>query len=161
MKQKEAVKAAITSVLGEFNSESSVSSLLTKSVRASITNKLVEQFQNGEIDQKPSFAAKVANNLPALRAYVSGLISNWVRKDSNLNGGVAYTPKSPGSRKGQGDPQLKALRALHSQATTDGDREEIQGYIDARVEEIATSKNSHKVVDYSALPPELAAKLNL
>jgi hypothetical protein len=164
MKQKEAVLAAITSVLAEEGAigldGSSVSGLLTKSVRSQITTILVTQFEAGEIDMKPAFAAKINGNTPALRAYVSGLISNWVRKDEQLNGGVEYTPKSPGSRKGQGDPALKALRQLFSEATSLEDKDEIQVYINARVAEINSTK-VRKVPDMTQLPAELVAKLNL
>lgn len=165
MKQKDAVFSAISQVLGDngvaFESGLNVSSLLNKEFRGQITNILVASFQNGEIDMDANFANTTKHNTPKLRAYVSGLISNWVRKDTRLNGNIAYVPKAPGSRKGSGDPQLKALRALYGQATTDADRNEIQGYIDTRVAELESAKFSTSKLDISALPEELVAKLGL
>jgi hypothetical protein len=165
MKQKDAVFTAITNVLSEngipFTSGSNVNVLLTKEYRAQVTDSLVSSFQAGEIDMDAAFAGNIKSNTPKLRAYVSGLISNWVRKDTRLNGNIPYAPKAPGSRKGYTDPQLKALRTLHSQAETDEDRDEIQGYIDARIVALDANKVSSKKVDVSQLPEALAAKFNL
>ncbi len=33
-----------------------------------------------------------------LELYVSGLVSNWMRKDKRLNGHTTYSPRRPGSR---------------------------------------------------------------
>ena len=166
MKQKDAVYTAVIQVLSEndveLESGSSVSSFLTKELRAQVTTILVNGFQTSEIDMDENFAKNTVGNLPKLRAYVSGLISNWVRKDSRLNGNIAYVPKNPGSRKGSGDAQLKALRALFAQATNDSDRAEIQGYIDTRLSEIQLTKvSSARKVDVTQLPEALVTKLNL
>lgn len=165
MKQKEAVFTAINHVLSEnqvsFESGLDVSTLLTKEIRSQVTNILVNQFQSNEVDMDTNFAANTVTNTPKLRAYVSGLISNWVRKDTRLNGNIAYVPKNPGSRKGSGDPQLKALRALHGQATNDADRAEIQGFIEARITELQVAKATTAKLDVSLLPEALVAKLNL
>jgi hypothetical protein len=165
MKQKDAVFTAINHVLSEnqvsFESGSDVSTFLTKEIRGQVTNILVNQFQSNEVDMDTNFATNTVTNTPKLRAYVSGLISNWVRKDTRLNGNIAYVPKNPGSRKGSGDPQLKALRALHGQATNDADRTEIQGFIDARINELQVAKATTAKLDISLLPEALVAKLNL
>ncbi len=107
-------------------------------------------------------AEKLAN--PAkLSSYVSGLISNWFRKDKRFNGGVTYKPKNPGSRAGQGDAQLKALRALYKQF--DGvDQEQTDRLtvaINSRVAEIQTEKAKSAPVDLSVLSPELLEELGL
>lgn len=151
LSQKEAVYQAVLSVKGTTEVSGAVS--MTREERAMVNQILVEGFRSGSIELDRVYSDT------ELKAYVSGLQSNWLRKDTRLNGGVAYVPKNPGSRAGSGDAQLKALRALLSVTTDPSDKTEIQGYIDARVAELAKAKASTAVqVDFSKLPPELAAK---
>lgn len=155
MNQKEAVYTAICSVLGEagipFTEGMNVASVMSKEFRAQVNGILFEGFRSGSITLDREFTDT------ELKAYVSGLQSNWIRKDKRLNGDVAYIAKNPGSRAGSGDPQLKAMRALLSTLTSPSDKAEVQKHIDARVSEIASTKTV-KVIDYSALPADLAAK---
>jgi hypothetical protein len=146
MSQKEAVFQAVTNVCGECDVYTP-----SKEQRAQINLILFEGFKSGtvELDGEKSDSD--------LKGYVSGLTSNWLRKDKRLNGGIAYTAKNPGSRAGSSDPQLKAMRALLSTLTTETERTEVQAYIDARVTEIAATKQA-KTVDFSALPADLQAK---
>lgn len=155
--QKDAVFNAIKSVLEanniHFEEGSSAGSLMTKELRAEVNSTLVEGFQSGSIELDSPKTEK------ELKAYASGLQSNWLKKDKRLNGGVAYMPKNPGSRTGQNDPQIKALRALLSTKTDPAEIEEIQGYIDQRLEVLAANKKTKSVtVDFTALPEELQTK---
>jgi hypothetical protein len=59
---------------------------------------------------------------------------------------------------GSGDASLKAMRALLSTLTTEEDKIEVQGHIDARIAEIGASKKKTVTVDFSALPADLASK---
>lgn len=149
MNQKDAVHAAVTNVCGSVEGAYTPS----KEQRAQINLILFEGFRAGTIE----IAEEKSDS--DLKGYVSGLQSNWLRKDKRLNGGVAYTAKNPGSRAGSSDPQLKAMRALISTLTTEEEKAEVQGYIDARVSEIAATKQA-KTVDFSALPADLAAKFS-
>ncbi|NBO39686.1 hypothetical protein EBU99_14000 [bacterium] len=148
MSQKEAVYGAVVNVKGTTEFSSAVE--MSREERAMVNQILFEGFRGGAIELDTEFTDQ------QLKAYVSGLQSNWLRKDKRLNGGVAYVAKNPGSRSGSGDPQLKALRALLGTLTDVTDRAEVQAHIDARVAEIARSKQP--TIDLSALPPELAAK---
>jgi hypothetical protein len=144
-KQKEAVFSAVTSVLSEagisVNEGDNFASHLTRELRAQVTNILVEGFTTGTIALDKTF-----ENEADLRTYCSGLTSNWLRKDTRLNGGVKYEAKNPGSRVGSTDPQLKAMRTLLATRTdlSESDRSEIQGMIDKRVSEVKGSKKSSK-----------------
>lgn len=152
VKQKDATYTAIVNVTG-FKGEGKCET--TREHRAQIAMVLTEGFKSGEIAYEGDF-----NTLPdsKQKQYVSGLISNWLRKDERLNGGEKYVAKNPGSRAGSSDPQLKALRTLISKPDlSEAERTEIQGYIDARVSELNASKVK-ATVDFSALPAELAAK---
>ena len=120
--------------------------------RAQINAILFEGFRNGSIQLEREF------NDTELKAYVSGLQSNWLRKDTRLNGGTKYSAKNPGTRQGSGDAQLKAMRALLSTLTEESDKIEVQKHIDSRLAEIAKSKAP--TIDFSVLPSDLAAKFN-
>lgn len=147
MNQKEATYNAICAVTGHKGDGAVV---ISKEQRAQVNMILCEGFRAGKIDLDREFTDA------ELKSYVSGLQSNWIRKDSRLNGGIKYTAKNPGSRAGSGDPALKALRALMTTLTTEADKTEVQGYIDARVAELNVAKVP--TIDYSVLPADLQAK---
>lgn len=151
--QKEAVYNAIISVLSKnkinYVKGSDVNPLMSRTLRGQVNALLLEGFntQSIEIDGSRSNSE--------LKAYISGLQSNWLRKDSRLNGGGKYSAKNPGSRAGAGDPQLKALRALLSTLPTNEEKIEVQGYISARVNELQTLKTKSIPIDIASLPLEL------
>ena len=143
--QKEAVYSALVSVCGVADAGSP-----TKAQKQAVHDILVEGFKAGTIELSRSYTDQELKN------YVTGLLNNWLRKDTRLNGGVNYVPKNPGSRAGSGDAQLKALRALMSTLTDPADRAEVQRHIDARTAELNAAKQPE--IDFSKLPAELAAK---
>ena len=143
--QKEAVFQAVTNVCSTQDVYAP-----SKEERAQVNNILFEAFKAGTIEMDGT------KDDSALKTYVSGLQSNWLRKDKRLNGNVAYVAKNPGSRQGQSDDQLTALRGLIKTLTTTEEKAEVQAYIDARLAEI--SKSKAKPIDFSALPADLAAK---
>ena len=147
MNQKEAVFTAVINVCGVQDGAYTP----TPEQRKSINAILFEGFKAEKIEME------TAKSDSDLKGYVSGLTSNWLRKDKRLNGGTKYEAKNPGSRAGSADPQLKAMRALLSTLTDESERSEVQGHIDARVSEIAAVKQA-KTVDFSALPEALRSK---
>ena len=148
MSQKEAVFQAVKNVCGEQESYSP-----SKEQRAQVNAILFEGFRTGTIELDREFTDS------DLKSYVSGLQSNWLRKDKRLNGNVSYVAKNPGSRAGSGDPQLKAMRALLTTLSEPSEIAEVQSHIDARVATIQSEKAKKSVtVDFSALPADLAAK---
>ena len=158
LSQKEAVYNAVTSVLNENNISVSegtdVSTLMTRELRSQVNQILFESFRSGTVQLDREFSDT------DLKAYVSGLQSNWLRKDKRLNGNVSYVAKNPGSRVGSSDPSLKAMRALLSTLTTEAEKAEVQGYIDTKVAEIQATKAIKKVsIDINPLPAELRSKV--
>ena len=150
MTQEEAVFQAITNVCEAIEGKYEP----TKEERAQVTEILVEGFKAGRIALKdtPSNAEKLADDAK-LRSYVSGLQSNWLRKDPRLNGNVKYVAKNPGSRAGSTDPQIKAMRVL-LQTRTDlstTDRAEIQSLIAKRVTEIKPNAKQELTTEQVAL----------
>lgn len=85
----------------------------------------------------------------ALLKYIPGLVNNWVRKSKELNGGVDYQPKNPGSRSGAGDETLKNLRLLLASVTDEDARHAVQQEIDKRIAELKPT------IDVSKLPESL------
>jgi hypothetical protein len=146
MNQKEAVYTAVTNIMGECDGKYEP----THEQRAVISAVLIEGFNEGKIELGREFDEK------GLKSYVSGLLSNWLRKDKRLNGGVQYEAKNPGSRAGTGDSQLTAMKALYNQLTDPSDKEEVMQHITARQAELAKAKI--KTIDFSALPSELRVK---
>ena len=154
MNQKEATYAAILSVLAnagiKHEDGMDVGPHMDKSRRAIVNDILFHSFRAGEIKLDREFTDK------DLKTYVSGLQSNWIRKDTRLNGGAKYEAANPGSRAGSGDATLKAMRNLLVTLENADDKAEVQGHIDAHLETIAKSKV--KSIDWTKLPPELLAK---
>ena len=146
MKQSEAVVQAVVNVCGETEGAYQP----TKEQRAQIAEILFAGFQAGKIDLKS------AKDEKELKAYIPGLITNWLNKSPKLNGGVKYETKNPGSRTGSSDPQVKAMRALLSTKTDEFERAEIQKFIDARLAELAPTKTV--TINVDDLPEELRAK---
>lgn len=154
--QKEAVFNAVTSVLSENNISYSegtdVSSLMNKELRSQVNAILFEGFKTETVELDREFSDS------ELKGYVSGLQSNWLRKDKRLNGGAKYSAKNPGSRVGSGDPALKAMRTLLSTLTSEADKAEVQAAINNRISEIQASKVKTVSIDYSLLPTDLVSK---
>jgi hypothetical protein len=146
--QKEAVYQAVVNVTG-FNGEGACQP--SREQRATVNMILFEGFRNGEIELDREYDDS------ELKAYVSGLQSNWLRKDKRLNGGVMYAPKNPGSRVGGGDAQLKALRTLQKMQTDPAKILEIQTFIDKRLAEIKPAATTVSV-NVEDLPEELRSK---
>lgn len=143
MTQKEAVFQAVLNVCGTQDGAYTPS----KEERASVNQVLFEGFRSGTIELDREYTDS------ELKAYVSGLQSNWLRKDKRLNGGTQYVAKNPGSRAGSTDPQIKAMRALLGTKTDASERAEIQAFIDKRVAEIKPAKTV--TINVADLPAEL------
>lgn len=99
----------------------------------------------------------IENEQKNVATYISGLISNHLRKDTRLNGGTKYKPANPGSRAGQGDASIKAIRQLIS-CLPEGsaERTQAQAELNARI----AAKNADKArsaIDVENLPEGLKA----
>lgn len=166
--QREAVFQAVKNAFAEagiqFQEGMNCDSVMTEAMHKQVSAELTEGFLTGvtTLEDTPSNQAKLTN--PAeMSKYVSGLKSNWLRKDIRLNGGVEYAPKNPGSRAGSSDPQLKALKALVASKKFAGTPKEaeIKKHIEIRTAQIAAEKAKKVTVDISVLSPELRKTLGL
>ena len=156
MKQREAVFKAVTSVIGEQDGAYTP----TTEQRAEIIDIVAEGLSSGNVDFSESAQAKY-NTPEKVRQYTSGLVSNWLRKDESLNGGVKYTPKNPGARTGSQDPGIKNLKLLiKSGQLNEEQTEKAQARIDERVAAIKAEKNKVEI-DMDAIPADLREELGL
>lgn len=155
--QKDAVYSAITSVLTEHNivvdETLNINAVMTRELRSQVNQILFEGFKAGSIKLDKDFTDS------ELKAYISGLQSNYLRKDKRLNGGTKYIAQNPGSRVGVSDPSLKAMRALLSTLTSESDKLEVQAAIDSRLSEINALKAKKVSINIDALPASLRSKV--
>lgn len=120
---------------------------LTDAQRKQVIDGLVNGFTKGEIKLRSLYDSDIK-----LRTYCAGLLSNWLRKSSKLNGGEQYQAKNPGSRSGSTEYKqaMQLKKFLVSQNKS----------IPAELEQfIATNapqpKAKTKQIDVSSLPEEL------
>ena len=152
MNQREAVYKTVCQVMGQDEFDGPVQ--LSKEQRAKINEKVTGMLKRGEADLSDD-ARKKYDTDAKISAYTSGLISNWLRKDPNLNGGIAYVPKNPGSRAGQGDPMLRELRKLKKLHAGTVKEAEIDTYIATRQAEVKTEKNKSIEINTDLIPAGL------
>ena len=151
LNQKEGVYTAIVNVLGfEPNGEQVI---LTDTQRKEVKEIITTGFLNDEIQMTSDAKAKHAER-EKMYAYVGGLLNNWLRKDTRLNGGGKYEPKNPGSRAGSGDKLLTELKKLLKVADQT-EHAAIQAAIEARQTELTADKAKKIEIDMSVIPEEL------
>jgi hypothetical protein len=104
--QKESVINEVKAILGSsFNSGAPARDLLTDDQLKVIRANIISGILNGTIDfGKEKFDEKEVSK------YVSGMVSNYLRKSKELNGGLLYVPQSAG--RGSRDPQISELNKL-------------------------------------------------
>jgi hypothetical protein len=158
MSQSRSVIEATISVLGEdFQPGVPVLSYITKSQVSEVVDLVTQSICEGLTDF--SAAARVKYNTPKLvRSYVVGMVNNWHRKSKELNGGMVYTPKNPGSRQGSSDPELKELKLLKKTLVERNARpdaiEKVDAAIQSRLEALGQSKPKVQI-NADLIPEEL------
>ena len=148
MSQSSAVVATVKSVVGGFDG----AAVLTKDQRTECIAQLVSGFQEGQINMSDAAKAKYSD-AKLLKAYCGGLLTNWLNKSPELNGGVKYEAKNPGSK--SGSPEYKAAVALKTSYEAQGLEvpAAITEFIDA---ELATkSVKAAPTINIEALPEAL------
>jgi len=154
MKQSDSVIFFTKLVLGEaFQPGVAVTSYVSKDERSQIVDQVTKSIATFETDMKEESRVKYADP-KALRGYVTGMVKNWFDKSKVLNGDVKHAYKNPGSRAGQGDAQLKALKTLRSQLKDEADIARVDAAIELRATQIAAEKPK-ATINVEALPEEL------
>lgn len=146
--QKEAVYNAVSS-LGEVIPGQKVE--LTKAAKESVLDALVQGFEDDEIE--------LSSKQDDIRKYSVGLLNNWLRKDTRLNGGDRYEAKNPGSRSGSGDDMVKNLRLMLKTEVSAAQKVIIEAAIASRIAVIKPTKVVE--VDYSKIPDDIKKALGI
>jgi hypothetical protein len=127
----------------------------TSEERKQIISLVAADLAEGRAEFSDEAKAKY-DTLEKIKGYTNGMVSNWLRKDPRLNEtGGKYETKNPGSRAGQGDEQLKNLKALQSMVTDPEQKKAVQAKIDERQAEVAKSKAKTVTIDINQIPEEL------
>lgn len=155
MKQKDAAISTILNVLAdrgvvyEMNGNVNMKDLLTSEDKTKIYDEMCAMYVRGEYEITTTPAG------PALRKYVTGLISNWVTKYDGFNQGVKHTIKNPGSRAGAGNEAIKNLKILLEKVRGTANEATVQEAIDKAMFELKPTVT--KEINVSLLPEHLRA----
>lgn len=126
----------------------------TKEQRSEIVHMVAGAMEAGEI-QLSSDAASKYDTPEKLKSYCNGLVSNWLRKDTRLNGGEKYEIKNPGSRAGSGDQVIKELRKLKKTLTDAEQIAAVEEEIEKRLASIQAEKAKSVEINVDLIPEEL------
>lgn len=137
----------------ELNGSTPVSSHLTEKDKENVRETLFTMFRGGQIELSAEASEKFSDDAK-LKTYISGLVNNWLRKAPELNAGMKYQAKAPGSRAGAGDVQVREMKKLLNATQDEATKTVIQSEIDARLGEIKAAKNKVEI-DINKLPESL------
>lgn len=135
--QKESVVNQVKSILGSsFDPSIPAREQLDEDQLKTVKANIVSGILAGSVDFK-----KETTDEKEISRYVSGMVSNHLRKAKELNGGNTYAPQSTG--RGSRDPQISELNKL-IKTYTEGTEEynQIVTAIEARKAELAVERNS-------------------
>ena len=128
----------------------------TKDQRKVLVSMIAEAIYAGEIQMSDEAKSKYDTIEKLKTDYVNGLLTNWLNKDTRLNGGEKHAIKNPGSRAGQGNPALKELSKL--KVVNEGNEEALAAIDEeiARVKaETAKTKTAKIIIDETRVPESL------
>lgn len=156
LSQKESVFQAVTSIVD--CTQDGVVVELTKEQRATVISLVTQSIMQNETELKANARAKYVTEAD-VKGYVSGMVSNWLRKDTRLNGGNKYEIKNPGSRAGQGDELLSNLKSYRATFTDPVHIAAVDKEIEARKAQLAITKPTAakklKAINFDILPESL------
>ena len=114
MSQHQSVVFFTKQVLGNrFESGKDVKEYGTKDDKRRVAELIADGMLRNEIELSPEARSKYTGTRDGLISkYVMGMVTNWWNKSKELNGGVKYETKNPGTRAGSGDEILRELREL-------------------------------------------------
>lgn len=153
--QREAVYSAVQAICKKANikfedgMKISEASGFGSEQRKEVIAHVVSSFQDGKTRITKEYSEQ------ELKSYCNGLVSNWLRKDTRLNGGSKYEIQNPGSRAGQGNPAIKETKKLLKQVAGTDKEPKVQAVLDKMVAEHKASNTKTAKIDASLLPEEL------
>jgi vacuolar-type H+-ATPase subunit I/STV1 len=145
--QINAVFQAVCSVLNKTSFDSAVE--LSKEERNNVVNIVTEGILANKVDFSTEAKAKY-NTSKLVREYVVGMVSNHLRRDKRLNGGIQDIPKTSRPK----DEQLKALKTLRDGITDPEQLAQVDQAIAERTAELQQAKPK-ATINIDALPENL------
>lgn len=149
--QRDSVVNEVKAILGStFNSSLSAKDQLTDDQFLTIKSNIFNGIINGTI----AFSKEITDE-KEVNKYISGMISNYLRKVKELNGGISYSPSSVVSN--SRDAQLLELNKL-SKSYTENSSEfnQIQEAIllrkaELELEKASTTKEKKKTKEFESI----------
>jgi hypothetical protein len=145
--QINAVFQAVCSVLDKTSFDSAVE--LSKEERNNVVNIVTEGILANKVDFSTEAKAKY-NTSKLVKEYVVGMVSNHLRRDKRLNGGIQDIPKTSRPK----DEQLKALKTLRDGITDPEQLAQVDEAIAERLAELQQAKPK-ATINIDALPESL------
>lgn len=160
LSQHEAVVQVTQAHFGEkFIPGADVKEISTKADKQAIATKIAEMIIEGTVELSDSARAKYGESIETLTSkYVVGMVTNWFNKSTQLNGGLKYQAKNPGSRAGGGDIQIKEMRLLRKQLSDLGNSDgvaRVDAAIAERVAELRAASAKTIEINVDSLPEAL------
>lgn len=126
---------------------------LSPAERKDVVDSLVAQITADPTVISENKRAKIMETSQSLRMYCTGLVSNWLRRDPRLNGGVKDVPKTTGTSRTK-NPTLKNLNNLLKQVQG---RPEAEEQVKAEIEKEKAKAAAEKMmaIDASVVPEHL------
>lgn len=151
LSQKDAVYQATQAVLEDRNLNLEDSQDIREVIgedmdaRRQIRDLVLKALQDGQV----ALGETKSGDPGSMRAYATGLISNWFRKDRRLNGGHRYVPQihkseyrtNAARQNSSNDDRIVRFHAALDVAETDELKELLQEAIDDREDEIAMERD--------------------
>lgn len=133
--QKQSVVNGVKHVLGSsFDPSVSARDQLSDDQLSSVKSYVTNQITSGLVEY-----SKDISDEKEVSKYVSGMVSNHLRKSKELNGGSAYVPQATG--RGSRDSQISELnKLLKTYAEGTDEYNQILDAINSRKEEINSEK---------------------
>ena len=151
--QRDAVYNAVVAIAKKFNlnfeDNMNVAEIISGDHRKEVINHVIASFNNGQ-----TRLSKEMNDAE-LRTYCNGLVSNWFRKDTRLNGGTKYEIQNPGSRAGQGNPSIRETKKLLKQVAGTPKEAKVQAVLDKMIAEHKANSKPATKIDADLIPDEL------
>jgi hypothetical protein len=128
---------------------------LSKEQRQSVVATITSGLQDGSVALSEAARGRFDTEAK-VKAYATGLVTNWLLKSKELNGGAVYAPKNPGIRSGSDAYRQSAALAASIEASGETVPAELAEFIAANTP-APKVKAAKKVaaLDFSALPEEL------
>lgn len=149
--QKQSVVDAVSKILGaSFMAAKPAREQLSDDQLASVKTFVIDAIMSGTVEY-----SKDISNHKEISKYVSGMVSNHLRKAKELNGGSSYTPQSTG--RGSRDGQISELnKLLKTFAEGTEEYNQILDAINSRKHELTAdkavfSKEKKKVKELSSI----------